>query len=213
MMGSAAIMTIKERIELASGPEYHALDDAERETEILLSAVVSVEDCLPVGAGETIIGAIRGILTSIQEFKNVCGSRHIRGRPQIPIQEEQLEFLLELHLSSSELARFFCVSTQTITRRIIQYGLDEMTSYSDLPNEALGEITMHFVGTHPNSGGRSLAGFLRGMRLKVQRKNVRESWERMDPSGVIAKFVRFFTDVCTMSICRIACAILMAITS
>ena len=73
----AAIMTIKERIELASGPEYHALDYAERETEILLSTVVSVEDCLPIGAGETIIGAIRGILTSIQEFKNVCGSRHI----------------------------------------------------------------------------------------------------------------------------------------
>ena len=102
-------MTVKERIELVSGPEYHALDDTERETEILLSAVpvVSVEDCLPVGAGETIIGAIRGILTSIQEFKNVhvCGSRHIRGRPQIPIQEEQLEFLLELDFSSFELAR------------------------------------------------------------------------------------------------------------
>ena len=89
---------------------------------------MSVEDCLSVGAGETIIGAIRGILTSIQELKNVCGSRHIRGRPQIPIQEEQLEYLLELHFSSSELARIFCVSTQTILRRIIQYGLDEMKS-------------------------------------------------------------------------------------
>ena len=64
-----------------------------------------------------------------------------------------------------------------------------MTSYSDLPNEALDEITRHFVGTHPNSGGGgSLAGFLRGMGLKVQRKRVRESLERMDPSGVIARF-------------------------
>ena len=30
----AAIMTIKQIIELESGPEYHALDDPERETEI-----------------------------------------------------------------------------------------------------------------------------------------------------------------------------------
>ena len=52
----------------------------------------------------------------------------------------------------------------------MQYGLDEMASYSDLPDGALDEITRQFVSTQPNSGGQSLVGFLRGMGLKVQRK-------------------------------------------
>ena len=80
------------------------------------------------------------------------------------------------------------MSTRTIRRRIIQYGLDELTSYSDLPDGALDEITRHYVRTNPNSGGRSLAGFLRGMGLKVQRKRVRDSLERVDPRGVSSRF-------------------------
>ena len=47
-----------------------------------------------------------------------------------------------------------------------------MMLYLDLPDELLDEKAKYFMRTHPNSGGRSLAGFLRGMRLKVQRKRV-----------------------------------------
>ena len=79
---------------------------------------------------------------------------------------------------------FSVFTTRTIRRRVVQYGLDEMTSYSDLADGALDEITRLFVRTHPNSGGRSLAGFLRGMGLKIQWKRVRESLERVDPIGV-----------------------------
>ena len=63
------------------------------------SAVVSVEDQLPMGGGEIIIRAIQCVLNSIQELKDVCQTRHIRGRPQISIKEDQLEFLLELQFS------------------------------------------------------------------------------------------------------------------
>ena len=62
-----------------------------------MSAVVSVENCMPLGAGEVVVGALQGILSSIQDFKDVCHRRHVRGRPQIPIKEEQLEFLLEFN--------------------------------------------------------------------------------------------------------------------
>ncbi len=48
--------------------------------------------------------------------------------------------------------------------------------------------TSHFVRAYPNSGGRSLAGFLRGLKLKVQRQRVRDSLVRVDPRGVHARF-------------------------
>ncbi len=83
----AAITSIKERIELANWQDYKCLVDVERETETLLSAVVCVDDDLPVGVGEIIIGAIPSILKSIQEFKDVCYTSHLRGRPQIPIKQ------------------------------------------------------------------------------------------------------------------------------
>ena len=61
-----AIMSISERIEHATGPDYDELD-AVRDTELLCSAVVSVEDQLPNGGGEIIIGAIQSVLSSIKE--------------------------------------------------------------------------------------------------------------------------------------------------
>ena len=51
-----------------------------------------------------------------------------------------------------------------------------MTSYSDLPDEALEEITKDFVRTHPNSGGWSLAVFFRRNEVEgTMQKSLRES--------------------------------------
>ena len=48
-----AISSIKERIERPSGTtDYDELDDVIRDAELLLSAVVSVEDQLPRGQAE-----------------------------------------------------------------------------------------------------------------------------------------------------------------
>ena len=68
-------MSINERIEQATGPNYDELNDAIWETELLFSAVVSVKDQLPMGGGE-IIGAIQYVLSSIQEL-DVCQRRHV----------------------------------------------------------------------------------------------------------------------------------------
>ena len=87
-----AIMSINKRIEQATGPDYDELNDAIWETELLFSAVVSVEDQLPMGGGEIIISAIQHVLSFIHELKDAC-RRYVRGRPQISIKEDQLEFL------------------------------------------------------------------------------------------------------------------------
>lgn len=49
-------------------------------------------------------------------------------------------------------------------------------------------ITRQFLDTHPNSGMRSLVGFLRGMSLRFQRSSVGDSLVRTDPRGIEARF-------------------------
>lgn len=78
----------------------------------------------------------------------------------------------------------FNVSPRTIRRRISQYGLDEELSPSDISDSQLDAITLQFITTHPNSGQRSLDGFLRGVGLRVLRCRLRDSLLRVDPRGV-----------------------------
>ena len=61
------VTSINERTEWATGPDYDEINDA---IELLLSVVVSVEDQLPMGGGET-VSAIQGVLSSILEFRDV----------------------------------------------------------------------------------------------------------------------------------------------
>ena len=55
---------------------------------------------------------------------------HVKGRPQIPIGEEQLVTLLELPFPNVDIATMLQVSPRTVRRRIIQYGLQEEASFT-----------------------------------------------------------------------------------
>ena len=92
--------------------------------------------------------------------------------------------LLELHFSNVEIAKMLQVSPRTIRRRILQYGLQEDAEFSMLSDTDLDTITRRYVDTRPNSGERSLDGYLRGLGLKIQRSRVRDSLLRVDPRGV-----------------------------
>ena len=71
-----AITSIKERIERATGADYDELD-AVRDTELLLSIEDQLGECH----------------SRCPQFKDVCRSRLVRGKPQICIKK----ILLELH--------------------------------------------------------------------------------------------------------------------
>ena len=110
------------------------------------------------------------------------------GRPQVHISEEQLIMLLDLHFSIRDIASMLQVSPDTVRRRINQYGLQGITGYSPLTDGDLDAITTQYVETHPNSGSRSYAGYLRSQGLRVQRYRVRDSLFRVDPSAVCSRF-------------------------
>ena len=63
--------------------------------------------------------------------------------------------LLEYRFTIRAIADMFRVSARTIRRRIVKYGLDEETSFNDINDNQLDDITQQFVGTHPVSGQRS----------------------------------------------------------
>ncbi len=158
------------------------------QAELLLRDVVRVEDLLPPEEGEIVVDSVTEVVRAIQHLSDESRRQHTRGRPQMQICEEQLVVLLEHHFSIREVANLLHVSPRTIRRRIIQYGLEEEVSFIEISDPDLDVVTRHFVDNHPNSGQRSLDGFLRGMSLRVQRSRLRESLMRVDSRGVQTRF-------------------------
>ena len=71
--------------------------------------VLSVEDSVPFGLGEVITESVQSVFYAVQELFDLC-CHSKKGRPQIPISEEHLMYLIELHFSSTDIARFYNVS-------------------------------------------------------------------------------------------------------
>uniref|UniRef100_A0A3B3I997 Integrase catalytic domain-containing protein n=1 Tax=Oryzias latipes TaxID=8090 RepID=A0A3B3I997_ORYLA len=106
-----------------------------------------------------------------------------RGRPSWEISSEQLQYLLDFHFTVREIARLFGVSYRTIRRRMSEYGLSVRMSYSDLPDPDLREIISHFIGQFPNSGIKTVSGYLNSIGLRIQRSRIMETLRLVDPVG------------------------------
>ena len=158
------------------------------QAEMLLRDVVLFEGLLHSPGGEVMVQAVADVVRTVQNHVDEGYRQHATGRPQIPISEEQLVTLLDLHFSNVDIANMLQVSPRTVRRRIIQYGLQEEASFTEVSDTDLDTITRQFVDTHPNSGERSLAGYLRGIGLRIKRSSVRESLFRVDPRGVQTRF-------------------------
>ena len=63
-----------------------------------------VEGITQLSEGEEIVEAIVNVVRDVQQLLDACRLKHIRGRPQIPISEDQLVALLELQFSNRDIA-------------------------------------------------------------------------------------------------------------
>lgn len=167
-------------------------DDEELLESLLLQAslvlrdTLVVEDLLP--DGEVLSDALCSVVRCLQEAVDEKNLSHLKGRPAICIPEEQLAMLLGYHFKVTDIARILMVSPRTIRRRIIQYGLENEASYSNISDDDLDSLSLNFVHHNPNSGLRSLEGILRSRGIRIQRQRVRESLMRVDPRGMQARF-------------------------
>ena len=154
--------------------------------ELLLSDIVQIEHLLP--DGEALTTAVSYVLSDCQTAIDQEILRHRKGRPSLAISREQLILLLENHFSEVNIARMLQVSPRTICRRIVQYGLEQYTSFSDISDATLDQITESFVQSHPFSGRFSYQGFLRSTGLHIQQTRIRESLRRVDNTAMNRRF-------------------------
>lgn len=180
------ILTEIATVATADGDDEEVLESLLLRANLALRYILVVEDVLP--AGEVLSNAVCLVVRCLQEAVDEKKLSHIRGRPSICIPEEQLAMLLGFHFKVTDIARVLMVSPRTIRRRIIQYGLEETASYSDMSDGDLDSLVSDFVHHNPNSGLRSLEGLLRSQGIRIQRQRVRESLMRVDPRGMEARF-------------------------
>ena len=76
------------------------------------------------------------------------------------------------------------VSRWTIRRRVVEYGIQEITRYSSITDEELDTIVQAFSEQHGSLVVCSIVnGHLRSLGLRLQRQRVRESIARVDPTN------------------------------
>ena len=177
LLAKDAMLAIKQAYE--SGHE--GFQGVQLQVEILVREVTLLEGLTPPDTFDGILPLILEIARTIQHVVDANHRHHVRGRSEIPIAEEHLATLLEHHFTVWAIASMFNVSPRTIRRRISQYGLDDELTPSEISGSQLDAITLQFITTHPNSGQRSLDGFLRGVGLRVLRCRLRDSLLRVDP--------------------------------
>ena len=177
------------RIADSSANGFSDMDGLILEAERLLRDVSIVADLLPSNGGEVLLQCIADIYTSL-ENKKLLQDHHQRGRgrPRVFVSEEQVSLLLSFQFSVSDIASMLRVSSSTVKRRIVQYGLESMTDYSDITDLQLDMITNQFIINHPCSGEKSFEGYLRQMGLRVQRQRIRNSLQRIDCRGIRSRF-------------------------
>ena len=76
------------------------------------------------------------------------------------------------------------VSGWILRRRIVEYGLEEMTGFSMISDVQLDNLVERFMSDHGTLVGYSLVfRHLRSLGLRVQRDQIRESIARVDPGN------------------------------
>ena len=100
------------------------------------------------------------------------------GRPRLHISEDVLLNLRSFGFTWEKISEMLLVLSR---RRVVEFGLDQTTGFSEISNEQLDTIVTQFLTNHGNLVGYSIvSGHLRSLGLRVQRDRIRESIRRVD---------------------------------
>ena len=106
------------------------------------------------------------------------------GRPRYIIGEEKLLYLREIGFNWKDIAAMLLVSRWTVSRRVAELGLKEVTGFSNLSDDELDHIVLEFKQQHGILVGRTIVlGHLKSLGLLVQKDRVMKSLVRIDPSN------------------------------
>ena len=111
-----------------------------------------------------------------------------KGRPRLDIPKGQLEYLLGMGFSGSEISSVIGVSLSTIRRRMMEYGLSVASLYTAATDQELDAIVSQIKVLFLNCGFRMMQGHLLNQGHRVSQSHIRESLQRIDPDGVAIRW-------------------------
>ncbi len=104
------------------------------------------------------------------------------GRPSFNVDQDQVDALRELGFSWTSIACLLGISRATLYRRLSMWGNDSSrAAYTDISDDDLDARVLLLVRQCPEWGERLLAGALIGQGVRVQRRRLRASIDRVDP--------------------------------
>ena len=109
-----------------------------------------------------------------------------RGRPRIQVDFLQVESLLELNLSLSEIADIIGVSRVTLWRRLTEVNLC-VSRFTDIDDSTLDDVISSITHNFPNIGISMLTGHLNASDIYVSRRRIRNSLVRLSPLSVLLR--------------------------
>ena len=109
------------------------------------------------------------------EASQPCGSS-ARGRPQVFVDREKLQFLRALHFTWEDVSAILGVSQKTLQRRAKDWNIQ---TYSIISDNELDNVVRHCVRSFPRIGEAMLRGHLLSSNVHVQRWRIREAVQRV----------------------------------
>jgi hypothetical protein len=109
-----------------------------------------------------------------------------RGRPKLDIGEDQLQYLIENGFRIKEISELFGCNRKTIERRMKEYQLSILNS-STISDNQLDTMIKEITTLFPNCGEKTVSGRLKSVDVRVPRRRIRESLQRVDPIGLISR--------------------------
>ncbi|CAB3985660.1 cytosolic Fe-s cluster assembly factor nubp1-b-like [Paramuricea clavata] len=111
------------------------------------------------------------------------------GRPKFRIKSEVLEDLRSLGFSWTKIAVILGVSRWTISRRVKDYGLEDMCGFSQLSNEELDRLIRNYIDHHGTTSGQTyIIGYIKSLGYHVQRSRIRECLALLDPQNTALRW-------------------------
>jgi len=113
------------------------------------------------------------------------------GRPSYNITRETLLELMGNSFNFKEISYLLGASEKTIRRRVNEFKLKEVCPrYTHINNDDLDTLVLSILANFPNSGIRTMKGFLKAENVSVTWERVRTTLWRVDPNGVMNRSVR-----------------------
>lgn len=103
------------------------------------------------------------------------------GRPLIPVDLEDIQFLRGLRLPWVKIAQYLGISRSTLYRRMEEEGISQDSKYSDINDADLDRMVTEIKQNYPNDGERLLTGHLAARGIIIPRAKLRASIHRVDP--------------------------------